>query len=182
MNWVNQKDNGFSQSKSIGKIKYTCKILPSSYLALRDISVDQNLSNHNFEDIKLEYDSSLVLLFNLSPLDPNEEWDVMTANVDSYETFREKVEKMNFGMKEKFEFAFISKNTRENPVIVNLENDYGITKGRNMMVVFDLHGETQNNVFKEEFLISFDDDIFQGGRMEFIFDDMNSLPNIKVKK
>ncbi len=176
--WVSLKKNGYTGSKVVGEVKYTCKVLPSLYLAWRDMELEDGLDPDRLDEVRARYDSSLVFLFNISPEDPEADWDVMTANVEDYEGYREKVKKMSFDMNDNFSLLIDGESRR--PAIVRLENHYGIKRGRNLTLVFDLEGATQEELFRKRFALAYDDDLFHSGKTRFHFQDLKTLPKINT--
>jgi|GEM_PF-1785248 len=178
LSWISKKENGFVRSKVVGEVQYSCRILPATCLAWRDIELDDSLDMDDMTAISRGYDSSLVMLFHIAPEDPQADWDVMTANVEDHDGYREKVLKMSFDMKENFVLT-IDGDARH-PVLVRLENHYGMKQGRNLMLVFDLEGSTQEELFHKDFTLDYTDDLFHSGKMRFNFHDLKSLPKIKT--
>ena len=178
LSWSGKKENGYVCSKVVGEVQYSCRVLPSVCLAWRDIELDDSLDMSDMAAVSRGYDSSLVMLFHIGPEDPKADWDIMTANVEDYDGYREKVLRMSFDMKENF--VLTVGEDRRHPVLVRLENHYGMKQGRNLMLVFDLEGATQEELFRNDFALDYTDDLFHSGKMRFNFNDLNSLPTIKT--
>ena len=132
MTWLNDDANGYCNVREVDQLEYKLKFMPSSYFVLRELSVDPSLKKKDIDSLAGLYQNSLTFILTIKPK-TKEQLDIVTTGVSDKEEFESKVEKLNFGMKE--DLYLLKGDTRIYPDLVSMENDYGVTAGRNFMIV-----------------------------------------------
>ncbi len=146
---------------------------------MRELEIDKTSIRADFDSLKMLCDSSLTFVFTIAPKEENKNIDIVKTGVGSIGEFNEKVDKLNFRMKE--DFYLEVGEQKYCPALVTMENDYGITSGRNFIIVFDLEGETQSSWIENKvFSLVYEDQVFRSGVINFKFDNIDSVPTIKL--
>lgn len=158
--WINSKENGCILKKEIKNISYTAKYLPTSFLVMREKHISETILDT--DSLQSVYEKGINIYFRIDPL--NNDVDIMYADVYNEEQFHQRVYDMNFNLKEMFSLEY--KGERIYPSLFHLENDYGMSKGRGMDIVFPI---TEKYNLNDEFTLIFDDEIFLTGINKFKF-------------
>jgi hypothetical protein len=178
--WINKKENGLISTRKINNLKITVKYLPSDYLIYKDVT-GNNLTDAGIDSIKKKYENTLTFLMSLEPDDERgNKSDVMYGGVGSYEEYSKRLLAMNFDMAKNIQLKTDALELK--PVLSVLENTYGLSKGRTIVIAFapDDQQKTKLSESKQwDFIYS--DELFQLGTMHFNFNknDITHLPVIK---
>ncbi|HET6243903.1 MAG: hypothetical protein H0V01_04455 [Bacteroidetes bacterium] len=179
---MNNLENGLIKSKSINGIKVTAKYLPPEFLVYKDLKTHDEFNTFLKDSLMEWYKFNHTFLLNIALDEENKnDMDVMRYGVKNYEEYKEKFISMNFDLTD-----FISlkiKDKKLSPVLINLENVYGLSKDRNVHLVFTTDEKTNYTDFEELDLV-YNDEIFETGINHFVFQkkDIESIPLIKFWK
>ncbi len=177
--WLSNPENGCKIKKEVNDMIIEVKLLPPSYLALKEMEQSNGLK---FDSLLSVYKNSTTFLMSFKPKEGHKGDDVMYKNVISYKEYVERALELNFDLESKV--VLKSSNREFKPVLSSLENTYGLTKGRQVYIVFT------DNVSKEELQnedsldFIYTDDEFKLGILHFEFDYnsiKNNLPKIDLK-
>jgi hypothetical protein len=180
-NWLNNPDNGLLKEKEIDGIKYTVKYLPVEYLVYQELSKMQNYSKETKDSLIGLYINTRTFLLTIGTTEKSGSGDIMYEGISEMEEFKERVELLNFDMKE-----YITLKTEVGdllPRLSTLENTYGLKNSRNVYVVFASDGEF--DLMKAQKIdFTFNDEIFNTGINHFLFEReaIDNIPTLKFLK
>lgn len=177
LDWVNDCDNGLLISKRVYGLKMELKYLPPAYLAYKDAAVDKS----DFDSLFNIYNNSYSFLMTIGPdEEKGADFDIMFADVNNYEEYDERVQNLNFNIKE-----YVCLQTEKKkylPVLSNLENTYGLDKARTIYLVFTKDNENDDLFCSGKIDIVFNDELFSTGIHHFVFNKNNidNIPKLKL--
>lgn len=178
LKWLNDEENGLVKNKQAGGITLKVKQLPSDYLVYQDLSQEKSITKTMVDSIKKRYDQSLTFLMTIGVEEGKKGGDIMYRGIKNYKEYKERLMTMSFDI-ENYITLKMNGNTYR-PVLSNLENVYGLTESRNIMLVF-VPETKEDNIFytAQEMQFTFDDELFDTGINHFKFkrEDINQTPS-----
>lgn len=177
--WLSNTENGCKVIKEVNDMIIEVKLLPYSYLALKEYEQDKNLK---FDSLVSAYKNSTTFLIGIKPKDGHQGDDVMYKNISTYKEYIERANELNFDLESKIKLK--TSIGEFQPVLSSLENTYGLTKGRKVYLVFadsNAKNELQN---EKHYDLVYTDNEFKLGILHFEFDYSsikNNLPQIDLK-
>jgi hypothetical protein len=177
LKYINDPENGLSKERKIEALNIKLKYLPPGYLAYKEYKDIGVKGQQQLDSIQKLYANSLTFVMELSPEDQKAQ-DVMLQDIQSEEEFKERVNTMNFNMKEFLELEIEGKTL--SPTIANLENIYGLKNSRKIIIVFPVEIEKIKKGKNLKF--TYVDEIYATGvnNFEFLSDDLVNVPSIKL--
>jgi hypothetical protein len=177
MKFINEEKNGLNKVKNINGLKIKVKYLPSDFLAYKEFKDSDMSGDEKLDSLKKLYANSLTFVMELSP-EKEKSQDVMLQNIHSEQEYKDRVNVMNFNMKDYLEIEVDGKNI--SPSIANLENIYGLKNSRKVIVVFPV--EIKKMTRGKELKFTYSDEIYSTGvnHFEFQSDDILDVPQIKI--
>lgn len=179
MSFISDVENGLLKNKNIAGLSYQVKYLPIEYLVYNDLHKNTNFENSlSKEQLLKSYKNTVSFVLTIGP-DEDEKFDVTMLGVKNYDEYSQRMETLNFSMKE-----FIQLKVGEKimtPEIVQMENTYGLEKKRNFLISFKADNNLENKFMKEnDVKLVYSDEIFNTGINLFSYKklDMNNLPNL----
>lgn len=142
------------------------KYLPSTYLALKELNEKSN--QLEFDSLLKTYQNSTSFLLTFKPKEGHKGDDIMFKNVANYKEYIERAVDLNFDLENKLVLKTNVGNFT--PVLSSLENTYGLTKGRQVYIVFadkNIKNEINN---ASVFDLVYTDDTYNLGILHFTFD------------
>lgn len=176
--WLNDSDNGLTMDKKAGGIIIKVKHLPSNYLAYQDLLHESHVNKDIVDSLINNYDKSLTFLLNIGVDGNTKKGDIMYHDVNNYEEYKKKLYNMNFDIEKKISLTINEKEYF--PVLAHLENVYGLTESRNIMVVFVPETENEQSFYDaKEIAFTYDDELFKTGINHFVFkrENINNIPS-----
>lgn len=179
--WINQPENTCKVSKKVGDMLVSVKYLPSSFLALKDYeSSDHSVS---YEALLKSYMNSVTFIMSFETPQGQAGEDVMYKDLSSYKQYVERSMTLNFDLESK---VILNAGTYQYaPVLSSLENTYGLSKGRDVYLVFTSK-EKEHDLLKEPVLdFVYSDDIYNVGILHFTYnfqEILKTLPVVELKK
>lgn len=171
--WLNEKDHGCISEKTVKNVQFSAKYLPTQFLTLREMQMN-NYDSIRTDSVRNEYARGISFFFIIKPVNESKDVDIMFADVYNVEGFRERVHDMNFLMADMFSLQYDDKEI--SPSLFHLENDYGLSNGRGMMMVFPNLDSTEIKNMK----LVFDDQLFNTGINKFAFNiDYSLIPEYR---
>lgn len=177
LSWLNDKDNGLVFDKEINGIQIKVKHLPSNFLAYQDLINEKNVSKSKADSLIQSYDKSLTFLLTLGIDGEKRKGDIMYQGVQDYEDYKRKLYHLNFDIENRISLKMEGKEYK--PVLSNLENVYGLTDSRKIMLVFVPHEKKEETFYaSNQIQFTYDDDLFNTGINHFTFNrkDINNTP------
>lgn len=178
--YLNNEANGFKKSKKVGDMLISVKYLPVDFLALKDLDSDKN--KKKYDSLINSYKSSTTFLLSFQTIKGQSGEDVMTKGIENFEQYVERTMTLNFDLESKTKI--VVNNKEYTPVLSSLENTYGLSKSRNVYLVFadpSLNKELAN-ANRVDFVYS--DDLYNVGILHFGFDKKlldKNLPQVDIK-
>jgi hypothetical protein len=176
--WLNDSENGLTMDKKAGGIIIKVKHLPSNYLAYQDLLHQSQVNKDIVDSLINNYDKSLTFLLNIGVDGNTKKGDVMYHDVKNYEEYKKKLYNMNFDIEKNISLTINEKEYF--PVLAHLENVYGLTESRNIMVVFVPETENEQSFYDaKEIAFTYDDELFNTGISHFVFKrkNINNIPS-----
>lgn len=176
--WLNNPNSGLIKTRKVDGLNITMKYLPAKYLVLKEMNGVFNAKKA--DSLEKKYANGLTFLLTFSPIDDNT-GDVMYKDLQEFEEYASRLKNLQFDIGK---YIFIRSTNKEfRPILSTLENTFGVTKHRNIYIVFG--GDDKNDILKsKEIDIVLEDDIFVTGIHHFVFDSwrINESPNLSFWK
>lgn len=176
--WLNDSENGLTMDKKASGIIIKVKHLPSNYLAYQDLLHESQVNKGMVDSIIKNYDKSLTFLLNIGVDGDVKKGDIMYHDVKNYEEYKKKLYNMNFDIEKNISLTINEKEYF--PVLAHLENVYGLTESRNIMLVFVPETENEQSFYDaKEIAFTYDDELFNTGINHFVFKrkNINNIPS-----
>lgn len=165
--WLNNEKNGCKVTKEVNGMVLEIKYLPPSFLALKDLESAQE-TGASYDSLLNAYQYSTTFLITFKPKDEENGQDVMFKDVTNYKEYIERSMTLNFDLESKIN---LKTNAGEyKPVLSSLENTYGLSKARNIYMVFTAKDKKNELIDADYFDLTYSDDIYSLGILHFIFD------------
>jgi len=181
--WINDPENGLTNTRRIKGLKITVKHLPVEYLIYKEQKENNNSSNQFADSLKKAYNNSLTFLMMIAPdEEKGNKNDVMLEGITNYQEYTQRLLAMNFALDKSIRLQ--SGKVQLKPVLSALENTYGLSKSRNIVFVFAPTAKEKQEInHSGELDFIYTDELFQLGIMHFNFNTKNitELPLIGEK-
>lgn len=161
--WLSENKELFENTKTVNGINYTVRAQPD---VLRQLS---GLSKEGFaEDEKQELQ---YYLLHISA--DNYNGDMLRYKINNEHEYQARLNYLSFKIENDIEL--IEGNQTQACRISHYERSYGLAPYLNIVVAFS---KTEYNGFK---ILSFSDEIFNGGRINIKINEVKNLPGLKIK-
>lgn len=178
LKWINDEAHGLVKEKRINNLVLTVKYLPADYLVYRDLHEHQATSGKLKDSLSAQYRASKCFLLTIAPdkEKPGNDGDIMMRGIQSLEQYKTRSLTMNFDMNEYLQL--VTGKKAYVPVLTHMENVYGVTSGRTIVMLFSPDKLANELKEEEELDIVFDDPLFDTGRSHFVFykKDIDRIP------
>ncbi len=167
--WMSNPDNGMVKTHAANGLEVKVKILPKEYQVYQELKNDNNSSPTKRDSLLKYYSKSLTFLMTIGPDESKKNaGDVMMNGVSNYEEFAQKAMTMNFDMGQYITLKTDAGDFK--PVLANMENVYGLSKSRNIILVF-APAEEKDTAFlhSSQFDLVYEDELFKVGINHFVF-------------
>jgi hypothetical protein len=173
--YINNPDNGLVITRKVNGLQLSVKYLPSEFLEYKD-----QQGNSSTQSIKNVYQNTLTFLMTIGPdEEKGNKNDIMFNEISSYKEYTERLLSLNFEIDKSITLK--AKDIELKPVLSNLENTYGLSKNRSIVIAFAPTDEQRKKIENaDELEFTYSDELFDMGIMHFNFSgsDMNHLPYI----
>lgn len=186
--WMGDPQNGISKGKYVNGLHISLKYLPPDYLVYSDLKKNLHTDKQfvpttvGVDSLRRLYALSLTFLLSIGPDERGGAGaDVMLRDITSYPDFVNRAMTLNFEM-EKFISLRLGSDIYP-PILTNLENTYGLSAARNIVLVFPR--PTQHSTAKrEDYEIVWNDMLYTTGIHHFLFSsrDIESIPTLSFEK
>ncbi len=174
MAWINNPVNGCIVEKQVGDLILSAKLLPAPFLALKDIQA-QGLDSGAYDSLLSSYSGSASFYFRLQPTGSSESSDLAYVDVTDRNEYVQRVYDMAFNMKHMFYLE--CGDIELEPVLFHMENDYGLSPGSSMIVVF--RADDAAHACGDNWRFVFSDGLFSSGINMFSFVNKSNYPSVK---
>ena len=180
LKWVNEPENGLVKTKYVNGLELKIKYLSPEYLAWRELSDKPGNSVMEKDSLLHRYRQSLSFLLSIGPDERKKSGsDIMMQDISNYKEYTERSLTMNFDMEQYIRLKAGKSEYR--PVLSALENTYGLSSGRNILLVFTPLA-TGDQTFKQSGELDFiyADELFGLGTNHFVFTkkELSSIPEL----
>ena len=158
------------------KIKY----LPNDYLVYNELKGNKAITSTMIDNVKASYNNTITFMMIMGP-DKEESFDITRVGVVDYQEFAQRLEEMNFSMKQ---YVNLSINGKEYyPELAQMESTYGLEQNRKILFVFKAIDEEGNKILNNDFQFVYADELFNTGinKFKFKLDDINKMPAFNFK-
>lgn len=179
MKYLSDEDNGLVKEKSVGGIQMKVKYLPKDYLAYNDLKTNKNITSTLIDSVKETYANSITFMMIMGP-DKHESFDITRVGVNDYQEFAQRLEEMNFNMKQYVQLKVGDKTFA--PELAQMESTYGLEQSRKIVFVFNAIDEEGNKILTgDDAQFVYTDELFNTGINKFKFnvDAIEALPVLK---
>ncbi|PCJ89985.1 MAG: hypothetical protein COA57_00085 [Flavobacteriales bacterium] len=181
--WFNEPENGLMKTKAVNGIKLTVKYLPVEYLAYKELNGMDGYDKTVRDSIMDTYDSSYTFLLTIGPDEESgEDFDIQRLDITNYSEYKDRVMSMNFHIGDCL--ILRTEHGEFKPVLSAMENVYGLSKHRNIYIVFSPSHEKSELLDVQTFDLIFNDELFETGINHFVFQktDFEAVPKINFWK
>ena len=180
--WMSDPENGMVKTHAANGLELKVKLLPKEYQVYQELKNDKNNSSAKRDSLLNYYSKSLTFLMTIGP-DENKKNapDVMMNGVSNYEEFAQKAMTMNFDMAQYITLKTDAGDFK--PVLANMENVYGLSKSRNIILVFAPSVEKDTAfLHSTQFDLVYEDELFKVGINHFVFkaDEIEKRPTLAL--
>lgn len=178
--FLNSPSNGLVMEREVNGVRFKARYLPPDYQAYIELSRKGNFSPEERDSLIKYYSNSITFLLTASPTEETgKKNDIMYRGVNSYQEYHERAFQMNFGVENMVELLVDSVSYA--PVLTNLENVYGLTEGRNILLVFAAGTGNEQVKNSRKLDLVFTDALFDTGINHFVFDSkkIRQVPGLK---
>lgn len=184
MNYINDEDNGLVLKKYVNHLELTLKYLPADYLVARELKGDTSFTDKQRDSVLESYSHNLTFVLSINPDEREGEsiiQDVLFFNLQNKEEYTKRMMYLNFDIKHNLKL-YRDSTTEYSPAITNMENNYGLSKGRNITIVFTPLKSKEEFKNSKTLTVEWDDEVFETGRHYFKFktEDLFSVPSLKL--
>jgi hypothetical protein len=181
--YISNPDNGLIRTRYLNGISVTVQYIPAAMILAQDIR-SGFIKSDQADSILNEYAVSHHFRITIGPDDrkENKSGDVMFHKIKNYKDYKERVYLMNFELEN-----YITLEAGEwkgKPALLNLENVYGLTKERDINVVFSPKVKKNELMQSDTLRLEFEDPLFDMGTLNFVFlkEDIIRIPELTIKK
>jgi hypothetical protein len=167
--YVRNEANGLVRSRSANGITTTVRLVPPELAVLRDLRYGRiDTTTQTLSGRILEQERQLCVVVNLAPDTLHYKGDVMRAGVRTIPELKEQALLLNFNWEDMAELKCGGNTYR--PVISSLENTYGLSKDRNVVLVFVPEQGSDNSFYtSDELELTIRDQVLGTGIQHFKF-------------
>jgi len=177
--WQEDESNGVHKTKTVGEIAFDMKLLSPDYLTYLELKGEKGAVTPQLKDSIMKfYENNLTFVLTIGPAEESH-FDITSVGIKNYEEYAERMKQLNFGLTELLELRAGGKKWK--PVIVEMENIYGLEFHRKFNIVFSPEEKADELVKLDKFTVMFDDEIFGTGTSSFGFlkSSLDKTPAIK---
>lgn len=177
--WLNKTENHCKVSKQVSDMVITMKYMPPEFLALKDYEATEKALS--YDSLLRSYKNSVTFLMSFETKQGQAGEDVMYKNLSNYKQYLERSMTLNFDLESKVKLQ--GSFGACYPVLSSMENTYGLSKGRDVYLVFSSKEKKYDLSNEPYWDLVYEDDIYQTGILHFIFnpgDLKNKLPKITL--
>ncbi len=173
LKYLADPDKGLVREKVVGDVCLRVKYMPPVLLAYNELRHAPQWNQEDLEDLKQDYAAAHTFVLTIGPAE-EANFDVARAGVSNYQEYAERIMELNFGLKEKV--WLLSGEERLAPALMQLEENYGLSRSRNIIFTFPAENTAGDLRFQ------FADEIFYTGINTFLFKHNNILqtPELKI--
>ncbi|HSZ71427.1 MAG TPA: hypothetical protein VK750_02045 [Cytophagaceae bacterium] len=182
--YINDADHGLVKKKYINHLEFTMQYLPPEYLVHRELNGDTSYTVTERDSILNLYNHNLTFVLSIQPDEREGESpieDVLFYNIKDKDEYTFRMMHLNFDIKDEVTLSCDS-SAVYSPVITNMENNYGLSKGRKITLVFTPLKSKEEFLKAKQITLNWNDEVFETGRQYFSFDasELFSIPGLKL--
>jgi hypothetical protein len=163
--WLNQSENQCKVSKKVGDMLISVKYLPVNFLALKEY--EQSDKKLSYDSLLNVYRHSVTFIMTFETTKKQEGEDVMYKDLSNYKEYVERSLTLNFDLESKVQLKGNFGSCY--PVLSSMENTYGLSKGRDVCLVFSSKEAAYDLMEEPYWDLVYEDDIYHTGILHFTF-------------
>jgi hypothetical protein len=132
--YARNAENGLTRSRAVNGIRTTVSLVPPVVGALREWKRSTDTCGPALDQLIDQHNDQLSFVLNLAADGEHAQGDVMYAGVTDLESYKQQAFNLNFSWDQYVELR--CGDQRYAPVLSTLENTYGLTHDRNVVLVF----------------------------------------------
>jgi hypothetical protein len=132
--YTRKAENGLTRARTVNGIRTTVSLIPPAIGALRELKGATDSCGPGLAQLIALHDDQLSFVLNLAADGEHAQGDVMYAGVNDAESYKRQAFNLNFSWDQYVELR--CGDQRYVPVLSTLENTYGLTQDRNVILVF----------------------------------------------
>lgn len=181
MKWLDKEENGMAKSRFVNGIQIKAKYLPPDYQAYLELKNMPHYSPQQKDSIMNLYRNSVAFMLTLQPDERKKEGErIDTRAVSNYSEYAQRIYDLNFQFAE---YVRLDAGGREyKPVLSSMDNVYGLSKGRSIILVFVPDDKADRTLYTEKKMdLVYEDELFELGTNHFVFsrEDFDQLPHLQ---
>jgi hypothetical protein len=166
--YVAEPDHGLVRSRTVEGIRTTVSLIPPELNALRELGPVTDSSHAELDALKAQYAGQYYFVVNLATDGVARTGDIMHTGVHNVDGFKQQAFDLNFAWDEMVRLRCGPATYK--PVLSTLENTYGLTKDRNVVIVFTPPNKQDRDFFSSQFIeLEITNDLFGTGVQLFKF-------------
>ncbi len=169
--WLAEKGNPCKVSRQVGDMVISMKYLPPEFLALKD--QEASGGRLSYDSLFSNYKHSVAFLMSFESSHGQDGEDVMYKDLRSYKEYLERNMTLNFDLESRVQLKGDFGSCY--PVLSSMENTYGLSKGRDVYLVFSSQEKDYDLYRQNQWDLVYEDDVYQTGILHFTF----NYPEIK---
>lgn len=181
--WLNNPDNGLVVVRRVNGLKLSVKYLPADFLKYKDMQGDE-AEQKELKEMNDKYKNTLTFLMTVGPdEEKGNTADIMMSDISNYKEYAERLLTMNFELDRNITLR--AGNIELKPVLSALENTYGLSKNRSVVLAFAPTDEEKAAIDNASVIdFSYSDELFAMGILHFEFSEnkLHRLPYISELK
>jgi hypothetical protein len=143
------EENGLSRTRIANNIKTTVTLRPPLMDVMLATQRDSSLSQNEIDSLLSSLSDQLTFIVNLRHDEPSQN-DIMYNGVSNINEYKEQAYALNFGWDE---MALLRCGSGQyKPILSTLENTYGLTYDRNVILVFKPSNKGDKNFYESEYI------------------------------
>lgn len=176
--WCARAENGLARSRSVNGLTLTMRYQPPEYLAWQQLRRRSDRSARMRDSLIKRFSAAKRFLLTIAPDERHGGGDVTMRGVQSYGEFAERVERLNFELRD-----YITLKTEAGlltPALAVLEHTQGLRPSRTVNLAFVPDDEYNDFYDSEIYDVTFNDRIFHTGINHFVFrrSDLDAVPRL----
>jgi hypothetical protein len=162
--YINAPENGLAKERVVGDMKFTLQYRPTEALVQQERSA--TISKNSLQE---QYANSLTFLLKMEASEQAAQpFDVMTETVSSLQDFQQQTHALNFELQQLLYLELGERRVK--PVLVVLENTYGLQQHRLVNIVFAKEELNEQGQLPKQLDVVFEDVLFGTGKHHFLIE------------
>lgn len=175
INWVEDHENGFIQSKTIKDYTFTAFFKPLPYLVLKELEKSRSITPKNYQNLLKEYGNFRYFTFRISKLNNDQEF--LKEGLVSQAEYYSKLEYYSFQMQE--QITLIEDSKVLPCVLFHFERSFDASPYLTFVIGFNM-GDKKSLKVQDDIVLVYEDKMLGVGKINLTIPTSHNLitPNI----